>query len=72
MSIVLGVMRASKSWTVGSDEGLFSSQGSAKVSEVVTFEQNEGREQVKWVSLEEKSGRGNGMWKGGGKELSEL
>lgn len=50
-------MRASKSWTVGSDEGLFCSQRSAKVSEVVTFEQNEGREQVKWISLEEQSFR---------------
>lgn len=40
-------MRASKSWTVGSDKWLFCSQWSTKVSGVVIFEQNEGRGQVK-------------------------
>lgn len=29
--------------------------GASRISEVVIFEQNEGREQVKWISLEEES-----------------
>lgn len=53
MSIVMGALRQRQSWVGGSDEGLFCSQWSSKVLEVMAFEQKEGEgEQAKWISRE--------------------